>query len=48
MGFVFRYIQFEIPMTYPSRDIKQATVYESILKKEVRLGLKFRSYQHSY
>lgn len=35
MGFVFRYIQFEIPMRYPSRDIKQATVYESILKKKL-------------
>lgn len=35
MGFVFRYIQFEIPMRYPNRDSEQATVYESILEKKL-------------
>ena len=47
-GFHFRYIQFETPVKYLHRDTEQVTVYISLyLGKEVRLRLKFSSYQHS-
>lgn len=46
--FCFRHIQFEVPLRYLSKDIEQTTVYMSLnLRKELRLGLKFRSHQHS-